>query len=132
VDFYNFKQMKKQFLGKALALFEGFRKHKITTADLEAAELKAKKLDVRKEDFQILIAMCKDTFAGKYKMNKWNLSVIVATIVYVISPLDAIPDVIPVLGWVDDITIIGYAVAKLSDEILQYKLFRKQILMNQS
>lgn len=131
MDYYNFKQMKKQFLGKALALFEGFRKHKITTADLESAELKANNLNVRKEDFQMLIAMCKDTFSGTYKMNKWNLSVIIATIVYVISPLDAIPDVIPVLGWVDDVTIIGYAVAKLSDEILQYKLFRKQAVLNE-
>ena len=118
--------MKKQFLGKALALFERFKTHKITSADLEEAEQKAKNLDVRKEDFQLLIAMCKDTFSGKYKMNKWNLSVIVATIIYVISPLDAIPDVIPVLGWIDDVTIIGYAISKLSKEILKYKLFSKQ------
>ncbi|MFD2905535.1 YkvA family protein [Sphingobacterium anhuiense] len=124
--------MKKQFLGKALALFERFKTHKITSADLEEAEQKAKNLDVRKEDFQLLIAMCKDTFSGKYKMNKWNLSVIVATIIYVISPLDAIPDVIPVLGWIDDVTIIGYAISKLSEEILKYKLFSKQSIIIES
>lgn len=124
--------MKKQFLGKALALFERFKTRKITSADLEEAERKAKKLDVRKEDFQLLITMCKDTFSGKYKMNKWNLSVIVATIIYVISPFDAIPDVIPVLGWVDDVTIIGYAISKLSEEILKYKLFSKQSVVVES
>ncbi|WP_051959773.1 YkvA family protein [Sphingobacterium sp. ML3W] len=120
--------MKKRFLSKALTLFEVFKTHKITARDLENAEVKAQNLDARKEDFRLLIAMCKDTFSGRYKMDKWNLSVIVATIAYVVSPLDAIPDVIPVLGWVDDITIIGYAITKLSEEISKYKLFKKQVL----
>lgn len=124
--------MKKQFLGKALALFERFKTYKITPADLEMATQKAKNLDARKEDFQLLIAMCKDTLSGTYKMNKWNLSVIVATIVYVVSPLDAIPDVVPVLGWIDDVTIIGYALSKLSEEILKYKLFKKQSFVSKS
>lgn len=117
--------MKKQLLDKAMALFEKFKKYKLTPADLERAEEKVKKLDDRKGDFQLLIAMCKDTFSGKYKMNKWNMSVIIGTIVYVISPLDAIPDIIPVLGWVDDVTIIGYAISKLSEEIAKYKDYKK-------
>ena len=119
--------MKKHFLSKALALFERFKTQKITAEDLDKAEERVKDLDGRKEDFQLLLAMCRDTFSGKYKMNKWNLSVIIGTIVYVISPLDAVPDVIPVLGWMDDVTIVGYAISKLSEEIKKYKLFRKEV-----
>lgn len=69
--------------------------------------------------------MCKDTLAGRYKMNKWNMSVIVGTILYVVSPLDAIPDVVPLLGWLDDVTIVGYAISKLSDEMKRYTLLNK-------
>jgi uncharacterized membrane protein YkvA (DUF1232 family) len=31
--------------------------------------------------------------------------------IYVISPLDAIPDVVPVLGWIDDIGVAAAGIA---------------------
>jgi len=46
--------MKKQFLGKALALFERFKTHKITSGDLEEAEQKAKKFGCSKGRFSIV------------------------------------------------------------------------------
>ena len=36
---------------------------------------------------------------------------VLAALVYVISPADAIPDVLPVVGWLDDIGVMGLAVA---------------------
>ena len=34
-----------------------------------------------------------------------------AALVYVISPVDMIPDVVPVVGWLDDIGVMSLAVA---------------------
>ncbi|MCA9040728.1 MAG: DUF1232 domain-containing protein [Planctomycetaceae bacterium] len=31
-------------------------------------------------------------------------------LLYVLSPIDALPDVIPILGWIDDIGVLGYLV----------------------
>ncbi|MGO3265405.1 MAG: YkvA family protein, partial [Sphingobacteriaceae bacterium] len=59
--------------------------------------------------------------AGRYKMSRWNLSIIVGTILYVVSPIDAIPDMIPVLGWLDDASIVGFAISKLADELDRYR-----------
>ncbi|TDS07575.1 uncharacterized membrane protein YkvA (DUF1232 family) [Sphingobacterium paludis] len=117
--------MKKMRWIRAFQLFEQFRKMSISTKEFDSAEAKAANLNEKASDFKLLIAMGRDTIAGRYKMNKWNLSVIVGTIVYVVSPLDAIPDVIPVLGWIDDLTIVGYAVAKLTDEMRKYKTFKE-------
>lgn len=35
----------------------------------------------------------------------------VLTVIYVISPLDLITDIIPVIGWVDDVVIVSFAVS---------------------
>lgn len=37
-----------------------------------------------------------------------NPIILVLGILYVLSPIDFIPDVIPVIGWLDDIGVIGY------------------------
>lgn len=106
----------------ATGMFERFRHRKITEAELEQAESKAQNLGRYVGDFKLLIAMCKDAITGKFKMNSWNLSIIIGTIVYVISPIDAIPDFIAVGGWIDDVAIVAYAMRKLSEEIARYKL----------
>lgn len=113
--------MKKSYFNKAILLFELFRNHRIKGDDLAKAESKSAYLDEKVDEFRLLISMVRDVFAGRYHMDKWNLSIIVATIAYVISPLDAIPDLVPLMGWADDVTIVAYAVSKLTDEIRKYK-----------
>ncbi|MBI5479649.1 MAG: DUF1232 domain-containing protein [Deltaproteobacteria bacterium] len=42
-------------------------------------------------------------------------------VAYVVSPIDAIPDVVPVIGWLDDVGIIGAALAYLSRVLDRYR-----------
>src|SRR2546426_4179998 len=50
-------------------------------------------------------------------------ALLVGTIVYVVSPLDFIPDVIPVIGQVDDLYLVALVVLRLlsrtNDEVLR-------------
>ena len=43
------------------------------------------------------------------------------TVVYVVSPIDAIPDVMPVIGWLDDVGIIGVALSYLGRVLQTYR-----------
>ena len=117
------RDMKKSYFNRALLVFERFRKHRISGEDFARAESKSAYLNEKVDEFRLLISMGKDVFAGRYQMDTWNLSVIVATIAYVVSPVDAIPDLVPLMGWVDDAAIVAYAVSKLTDEIQKYKAF---------
>jgi uncharacterized membrane protein YkvA (DUF1232 family) len=51
----------------------------------------------------------------------WGKVIILACLVYVISPLDAIPDVIPVVGLSDDVAVVLAAACKLGSELNRYK-----------
>jgi uncharacterized membrane protein YkvA (DUF1232 family) len=36
---------------------------------------------------------------------KWIVLILVLALLYIISPVDVIPDVIPVVGWADDVLV---------------------------
>ncbi len=47
-------------------------------------------------------------------------AIAIAALIYLISPIDAIPDFIPVLGLTDDVGIVLAAIAKLADDLKDY------------
>ena len=48
-------------------------------------------------------------------------AIAIGALIYLISPLDAIPDFIPVAGLTDDVGIILVAIAKLASDLNKYK-----------
>ncbi len=71
---------------------------------------------------ETIISFIKDIIHGKYtKHSKWALSMAIATLLYVMSPLDIIPDFIPLVGLFDDAAVLAYAFSLLTDELKRYK-----------
>ena len=50
-----------------------------------------------------------------------KLVTIVAAILYLISPLDVIPDFIPVAGYADDAAVIAWVLNSLAEELKGFK-----------
>jgi uncharacterized membrane protein YkvA (DUF1232 family) len=50
------------------------------------------------------------------RVSRIDRALVVASIAYVLSPLDFIPDVIPFLGQVDDVFLIALALTRLFDQ----------------
>ncbi|MDB9519312.1 YkvA family protein [Roseofilum reptotaenium CS-1145] len=51
----------------------------------------------------------------------------IAALLYLISPFDAIPDVIPIVGLTDDVSVIVYAIYKLSQLSSMAKIMGKSL-----
>lgn len=115
-----------KYLGRAFTLFYALKDFKLTSSHLTDAEGKSRHLKESQEDMRLLLSMAKDALSGRYRIGKWNMSVIVATIAYVIMPVDAVPDIILGVGWLDDITIVTYALTRLRKETDSYLAFKAQ------
>lgn len=101
--------------------FESFKKEEISEAELLDGYSKAKNLGRQKENFILLLEMVQSAIKGEFKIPT------IGAIVYVISPIDAVPDIIPVAGWADDVGLITALVGgALSGVIYDYKKFRNK------
>lgn len=47
-------------------------------------------------------------------------------LLYVVSPLDIIPDVIPLVGWLDDAALLSWAYKNAKKQVEQYLEWRKE------
>ena len=50
---------------------------------------------------------------------------VVAGPMYFLSPIDAIPDFIPVFGMLDDIAVLAWVMKSLSDELSAFRAWRE-------
>ncbi len=77
-----------------------------------------------KEAFLDIGAFLKDICKGDYKASWFTVSLLAIAVIYVLCPIDLIPDVIPVLGQVDDAMVIMWTYEALKDEFLEWRLWR--------
>ncbi len=74
------------------------------------------------EDFMTLLHMITDS---EFSLSPGTWATIAGALAYVVFPVDIIPDFIPIVGWIDDIFVLGWVMKVLADEIAAYKEFCK-------
>lgn len=78
-----------------------------------------------RDDLKLLQELCVAYWRGEYRaVSKQALIAAVAGLVYFVSPLDAIPDWLPGLGFVDDIAVLGWLMSKWSSELQAFRIWR--------
>jgi len=77
------------------------------------------------EDFKLLMAVVKDYRRGKYrKIPFWTVAAIVGALLYVLNPLDLIPDFIPLVGQIDDAAIVAACLLMVRQDLHKYKKWK--------
>ena len=70
------------------------------------------------EDLQLAYRMLRDP---NFQIAQETKTVLIIAFLYLISPIDLIPDAIPLLGLVDDVLVAGYALRQASAELERYR-----------
>ncbi len=79
------------------------------------------------KDVKLLIAMIKDYWDGIYReIPWWVITAIVFALLYVLNPIDLIPDIIPVLGLTDDAAVLALCLAMTEKDILKYQVWKNR------
>jgi uncharacterized membrane protein YkvA (DUF1232 family) len=70
--------------------------------------------------------MAKDWITGKYKeIPTSSIIAILGGIIYFLSPIDIIPDFIPIIGYLDDIFVLNLVIDQVRKDIDKYKEWNK-------
>jgi len=78
------------------------------------------------KDVALLISMVKDYWSGAYReIPWWVIAAVVFTLLYVLSPVDLIPDFIPVIGLLDDAVVIALCLAMIEQNLLRYQEWKE-------
>ncbi|WP_375562199.1 YkvA family protein [Bernardetia sp. OM2101] len=85
-----------------------------------------------KEKFKTLLRLIRALYKKEYKDFPWgSLVKATATIIYLVSPLDLIPDFIPFVGMMDDFALISWTIGSLSDDIRDFENWEEAQLIAQ-
>jgi len=113
-------------LKRAKKLYEKYKKTNITAEDLKKAGKLKNNLGAVASKFGLLVRMLQADKRGEFKIPTMDKVKIIGAIIYVISTIDAVPDILPIIGFGDDIGVVAYVISKLGSLISEYEKFELQ------
>ena len=70
---------------------------------------------------KIMFAMIKDIRKGNYKNVPWfTIATVVVSLLYVLNPMDVIPDFIPGVGFIDDVAVLTIGIGWIESDLHRY------------
>ncbi|MFS0826149.1 YkvA family protein [Pseudomonas phoenicis] len=92
---------------------------------LFAVARKGPKLGKMRDDLRLMQSLCLAWWRGEYRaISTRALVTIVAGLLYFVSPIDAIPDWILGVGFLDDIAVLGWVMKTVADELARFREWR--------
>jgi uncharacterized membrane protein YkvA (DUF1232 family) len=69
-----------------------------------------------------LVRLVRNYVSGAYReVDTTTIVSGLAVLLYVLSPIDVVPDFVPVLGFLDDLALISWFVSKFQEEITRFR-----------
>lgn len=83
-------------------------------------------------DVPVLISLVKAYIDKEYtEIPIGSIIAVISALIYVLSPIDMIPDIIPGIGLVDDAAVIATIFVLIHDDVEEYKAWRSKKKIDQ-
>ena len=111
---------------------EDFEEEDVQNVLEDEEEIKSKfenkgKLQRYVDDAQLLFNLLRDYANGNYREVPFNVvAAIGGALLYVLSPLDLIPDFIPIVGYLDDAAVIAFCLNLIEKDLISYKVWKAE------
>lgn len=80
-------------------------------------------------DLSTFIRMVFAFSKGEYRSAPWrSMALVLGALAYFISPIDAIPDFIPVLGFLDDAFIIALVMRAIRKDVAAFRAWEEHVI----
>jgi uncharacterized membrane protein YkvA (DUF1232 family) len=74
-----------------------------------------------------LVRMAREALAGRYRtLPKRALVACLAAVVYLVNPLDLVPDALPALGWIDDGAVIAWVLSQIRRDVEAFLVWERE------
>ncbi len=85
------------------------------------------KLNRFREDIKLMFAMIRDYWNGSYRDVPWkSIAAIAGALLYVLNPLDVIPDLLIGIGFLDDAGVVALCLKLVESDLHRYAAWREQ------
>lgn len=98
----------------------------LTKADAKA-EAQGNVIKKFVEDLKLLIRLVRAWAKGSYKdVPITTIILAVAAIIYFVSPVDFIPDWIPVVGYLDDAAVVAFVISSIGNDLQRFREWERK------
>lgn len=92
----------------------------IDKAFVKIGEASGRFVDMQHQSMAIL-RLLKAWYAREYtQVSAKSVVSLLASAIYIVNPIDIFPDIIPIIGRIDDKLVLGFFIKKLNDEIQKF------------
>lgn len=77
------------------------------------------------KDVKLMISLVQDYWNGSYReIPWWSITAVVTALLYVLNPIDLIPDFIPVAGYIDDAMVVTACLLMVEQQLAEYEAWK--------
>lgn len=98
----------------------------ILRASLIKLKQNPRELEKIGNQIRLLLQLLRDWMNGNYRdISRSSILTLVGGLIYFIVPTDILPDIIPITGFLDDISVITFVYTKIAQDIEKYAQWKE-------